>query len=327
MDGCQDLIRVETLARAARMPRVARKAVLVLGMSRSGTSLLTHVLHTLGAALPHDLMGAGHGNPLGHFEPQRLVALNDCILRSLDRRWDDPRPIPPRWFRSRPAYQFLERIVAQIRDSYGDAPLLVIKDPRLCRLLPLYLDALDVLDIEPLVILQLRPVAEVVQSLADRDGMEPGVSEFLWLRSVIEAEWQSRNCRRVWIAMAEMVADWPDTVNRIADGLRLHWPVDLERAGDEIATLLKPRLCHRVAAMPPEDDVQRFCTAAWTAAEHGRAGNEPAARAAFDVVRCALHDLDRLYQPYLSALAAVQGSLSWRLTAPLRALGRAVRFG
>jgi hypothetical protein len=327
MDGCQDLARVEPSTLLTPIPRPTRKAVLVLGMSRSGTSLLAHVLHTLGAALPEDLMGAAHGNPLGHFEPRGLVALNDEILESLGRRWDDPRPIPARWFRSRPAYPFLKRITAQIRESYGDAPLLVIKDPRLCRLLPLYLDALDVLDIEPLAILQVRPVTEVVQSLADRDDMQPNLAEFLWLRSVIEAEWQSRNCRRVWLSMADMVEDWPDAIRRITDGLRVQWPMDPKRAFGEIALLLKPRLCHRVAPTRGDDNLRRFCAEAWMAAEHGLAGDEPAARAAFDAARAALHDLDRMYEPYLLALAAVHTSLSWRLTAPLRALRRVARLG
>jgi hypothetical protein len=327
MDGYQVLGLAKTSPPPFPVSRPSRKALLVLGMSRSGTSLLANVLHTLGAALPHDLMGAGHGNPRGHFEPRGLVALNDGILESLDRRWDDPRPIPAGWFRSRPAYQFLERITDQIRLSYGDAPLLVIKDPRLCRLLPLYLDALDVLDIEPLVILQMRPVAEVVQSLVDRDDMPTSRAEFLWLRSVVEAEWQSRNCRRVWISMMEMMADWPEAIGRIADGLRLEWPVDFNEATGEIASLLKPRLWHRVAPVRSEHNVRRFCAEAWTAAEHGLAGDEPAARAAFDTVRGALHDLDRMYEPFLSALAAVETSLSWRMTAPLRAMRRAVRRG
>jgi hypothetical protein len=326
MDSRQDLTQVETPAPPMPMHRRARKAVLVLGVSRSGTSLLAHVLHMLGAALPHDLIGAGHGNPLGHFEPRALVGLNDCILASLDRRWDDPRPIPARWFRSRPAYQFMERIIVQIRSSYDDAPLLLIKDPRLCRLLPLYLDALDVLDIEPLVILQMRPAAEVIQSLIDRDDMEPGLAEFLWLRSVIEAEWQSRSCRRVWVNMAEMIAHWPGAVCRIGDGLHLEWPVDPDAAAGEIGVLLKPRPHHRFAPVAGEDQLRRFCAAVWAAAERGLAGDEPAARTAFDLLRGSLLDIDRMCEPYLSELAAMQTSLSWRLTAPLRALRRVTRF-
>ncbi len=325
MDGCQDFAQVKLPAPFTPMP--TRKAVLVLGMSRSGTSLLTHVLHALGAALPRDLMGPGQGNPLGHFEPRGLVALNDRILENLDLRWDDPRAIPAHWFRSRQAYVFLEQIAGQLRQSYGEAPLLVIKDPRLCRLLPLYLDALDVLDIEPLVILQVRPVAEVVRSLVDRDGMQPGRAEFLWLRSVIEAEWQSRNCRRVWVSMAEMVADWPNAISRITDGLRLEWPMDLITATGRIASLLKPRLYHRLEPMPGAGDRRRSCAMVWAAAEHGLAGDDPAARAAFDAVRDPLYDLDRMYEPHLLALQAMRASWSWRLTAPLRRLQRLARFG
>jgi hypothetical protein len=318
MDGCQVIERVADRAGSISPPRPLRKALLVVGMSRSGTSLLTHVLHTLGAALPRDLMGAGYGNPLGHFEPLGLTALNDEILRSLGRSWNDPRPIPASWFRSRAAYEFLEQVIALLRQSYGDAPLVVIKDPRLCRLLPLYLDALDVLDIEPLVILQVRPVAEVVQSLVDRDAMQPGLAEFLWLRSLVEAEWQSRNCPRVWVSMADMLADWPDVLCRIADGLRLEWPIGVEEAAPEIAALVKPRLYHRVEPEPGEDAVRRFCTLAWAATGRGLAGDEPAARAGFDAVRGVLQDLDRMYAPYV--LAKSSRCVPWyrRLVAVLR---------
>lgn len=327
MDGWQDLAGVEPSLGRMPIPRPVRKALIVLGMSRSGTSLTSHVLHALGAALPQDLMGPAHGNPLGHFEPSALVALNDRILGSLDRRWNDPRPIPARWFRSRAAYRFLKQITARIRQSYGDAPLFVIKDPRLCRLLPLYLDALDTLDIEPLVILQVRPVAEVVQSLANRDGMQPGLAEFLWLRSVIEAEAASRNCRRVWVSMAGMISDWPDTVRRITEGLGLEWPMDHDELIAEITPLLKPRLCHGIAEKAAEESALPFSAATWAAMERGLAGDEPAARAAFDAARAALLDLDGTYAFYGSVLAAVRKPLSWRLTTPVRALRRVTQRG
>jgi hypothetical protein len=322
MDGYPILGLVEASALRRSESQAPRRALLVLGMSRSGTSLLTHVLHALGAALPRDLMGAGHGNPLGHFEPSGLVALNERILRAVDRPWNDPRPLASRWFRSRQAYGFLRRIIGQIGESYGDAPLLVLKDPRLCRLLPLYLDALDVLDIEPLVILQVRPVQEVVQSLADRDDLPAALAEFLWLRSVVDVEWQSRNCRRVWVSMAEVLADWPGTVRRIADGLRLEWP---GAALTEIGSLLKPRLRHHVAAPAGDAGGWRLSGAAWSAAERGLAGDEVSARTGFDAVRGTLQDLDRMYAPVLATQGARFGWTQRGVVAPLRALRRYAR--
>lgn len=94
---------------------------------------MTHVLHALGAAvLPHTA-NPGHGNPLGHWEPRALGAINDRILCSIGRPCDDPRPMPERWFRSREAYAFQRQITGEIRRGYGEAPLIPMKDPQLCR--------------------------------------------------------------------------------------------------------------------------------------------------------------------------------------------------
>src|ERR1700746_3898605 len=82
----------------------ARKALLVVGMSRSGTSLTAHALNALGAALPVQVLGPALGNPLGHWEPTELVGLNEQILNQIDRPIDDSRPIDPAWFRSMDAY-------------------------------------------------------------------------------------------------------------------------------------------------------------------------------------------------------------------------------
>jgi hypothetical protein len=119
MDDCQIMMRAETAALRPLDAPAARRALVVLGMSRSGTSLVTHILHTLGARLPADLIGATHGNPLGHWEPRALVAINDAILLKLKRRWDDPRPIPDAWFRGREAYGFLQRIMAEIGSGFS----------------------------------------------------------------------------------------------------------------------------------------------------------------------------------------------------------------
>ena len=49
------------------------------------------------------------------------------------------------WFRSKTAYCFHERLRGVILIEYGDAPLVAIKEPRICRLAPLYFDVLDTL--------------------------------------------------------------------------------------------------------------------------------------------------------------------------------------
>ena len=72
------------------------RALLVLGMHRSGTSALTRTLSLLGAALPQQLMGAKEeNNALGFWEPQAVYELNEALLRQLGSRWDDWQALPP----------------------------------------------------------------------------------------------------------------------------------------------------------------------------------------------------------------------------------------
>jgi hypothetical protein len=306
----------------------ARQAILILGMDRSGTSMITHILHSLGAALPRKLIGPSHGNPSGHWEPWALVALNREILGRLGRRWDDPRPLPEPWFRSREAQNYIKRITAEIERSYPDAPLLAIKDPRLCRLLPLYLEALDGLDIAPLVILQVRPVAEVTQSLTNRDNLPLDLSTLLWLRSVTEAEWHSRHLPRIWVSFGQVASNWRHTIDRIGDRLAVTWPTHPNDAAERIDLLLKPR--PRQVASGPDNAI---LAQVWEAIQAGLADDDPTARAGFDEVRAFLQAGDLIYTEVMShhirrleaELRAMRRSTCWRLTAPLRALGRWVK--
>jgi len=332
MDSDHQVALVGASSLQMRHPR--RRVLLPLGMHRSGTSLLTYLLHTLGAALPDEVVGPAYGNPLGHWEPRNFVAINDDALRAINRSWDDPRPVDPAWFRSRDAYRFIERIIVQIGRDYGCAPFILLKDPRICRILPLYLTALDILDIQPLVILQLRPFHEVARSLADRDGFEKDLSEVLWLRSIIESEHLSRSCLRVWVTLDQVISDWHRTARRIASALEINWTEACEEATWESSLFIKPRLCHPIHQSSTRPDVTHWLVSqVWSAVQHGLAGDDAGAQRRFNELRVILQDLDRmsawrlerLKQRYDATLAAIYDSTSWCLTRPLRALKRLMR--
>ena len=79
------------------------------------------------------------------------------------------------------------RIKAILAEEYGDADLVVIKDPRMCRFMPLYKDALAELGITPRFVLMHRNPLAVMASLRKRNGMTPGFAGLLWLRHVLDA--------------------------------------------------------------------------------------------------------------------------------------------
>ncbi len=319
-----------------------RKAILVLGVHRSGTSALAHLLNVLGAQLPEEVLGARHGNPLGHWEPVGLMKINKEILAAMGRGWNDPRPIPSNWFRSKEAYGFHKRIAAEISSSYGDSPLILIKEPRICRLAPLYLEVLDSLGIEPVVILIVRHPGEVIRSIEERDHLDHRTIELLWLRSLLEAEESSRDCTRVWTSFDRLLEDWRAAMQSIADRLQINWPNDLAKVSAEAANVVRPRhRHHRFADDRVSLPLSSLTIRAWHAAQHGLEGDAEAARALFEEIRTPIRELDRLsyfqtesIQKDLTeangrALDREQsrneetlrdGSVFWRLTLPVRSL-------
>ena len=57
------------------------KTIVILGMHKSGTSMVAGVLEKLGANMGKELLGPHWSNPLGHFENVKFVNLNERILK------------------------------------------------------------------------------------------------------------------------------------------------------------------------------------------------------------------------------------------------------
>jgi hypothetical protein len=229
-------------------------AIIVAGMHRSGTSALTNVLALYGSSLPAKLNLASADNPKGFFEPEEIVQLNDEMLARMDSAWDDWASLPQPWFASAEAEEFGKRAIAIIDDNYGDSPLFVLKDPRICRLLPIYRSALTADDREVKVILALRHPAEVVQSLWRRDRLPRETSLLLWLRHVLEAEHHSRGLSRVFIQYAALMEQPEAVIDTIEHRLNLMLPRRTAQARLEVQEFLTPELRHNVAEHPDVRD-------------------------------------------------------------------------
>ena len=162
--------------------------VLVLGMHRSGTSLLGGVLQHLGLSFPGEMIAADQHNPAGYFEWDQIVAIQERLLIDLDRWWPSAQgclPLPPDWL-VHPATlaareQMQSLLVAEQAVRRGPWGL---KDPRCSRLLPLWFDLAKDLGLPMRLILACRDPAEVVTSLVHRDGpitgMDHNRAQQLW---------------------------------------------------------------------------------------------------------------------------------------------------
>lgn len=240
------MIKKSVPPRAAR-PKKTPIGVLVLGMHRSGTSALTRVLNLLGCALPEALVGPSEGNELGHWESASAVVLNDEILASAGSNWNDWGPINADWRASGVRGQMVERAAEVVREHKALGPLFALKDPRLCRLADLWLDAADIAGVDMRVVLMVRHPGEVSASLESRDLMAPGYGQLLWLRHTLDAEHLARGRKRVVCRFDRLLTDWQDTVNRVRQGLDLALPRNSPAAHAEVDRFLARDMRHHDA--------------------------------------------------------------------------------
>lgn len=200
---------VHTLHR--RKPRLA---VLVLGMHRSGTSAMAGFISKLGFGLPGDLIEAQDDNQRGFFESNSLMLAHERLLASLGSDWSALDDL------SNAANTDAGRVfTAEIRDylerEFDRSPNLVLKDPRICRLLPLWLPVLEELGADVLPIHVVRNPLAVSASLLARNQFSPGRSLLIWLDHVLRAERHTRGMHRLFLNFDSLLADWRSVMQQL----------------------------------------------------------------------------------------------------------------
>lgn len=224
---------------------IATTCIVVLGMHRSGTSALAGVLSLLGIHPGGNLLPAVDDvNPKGFWEHAEIVSIHEQLLSALDSSWYDESTLPGEWWLSPIAMNFRNRIVDVLRRDFGNLPIWLVKDPRMCRLLPLWQQVFLELNCQPSYVLVIRDPSEVAQSLRKRDELTEESSCLQWLTHVLEAEYQTRGQTRVFASYERLLADWRGTVADISKALNLTWPVALEDAAPKIDAFLDPSLRH-----------------------------------------------------------------------------------
>jgi hypothetical protein len=198
------------------MSDVIRTAVFVLGMHRSGTSLLSGSIAQAGIGIGASAMPAAPDNPKGFWENQKVVDLNERILNQLGLSWSSWQPLPFDWLTSDVLIPLKQEIAQILRNEFEGMNAFCIKDPRLCRLLPVWLQVCTQEKINTTVVLTSRPVNEVAASLQARDGLGLRHAEALWLRYNLEMLQVSDGLPGFHIGYAEVLQNPVTVLNRLS---------------------------------------------------------------------------------------------------------------
>lgn len=189
-----------------------RRVVFIVGSGRSGTSLMSTCLQTLGMYVPQPEIKANESNPKGHGEPRWVVKLHKellerCHIRGFDARpqaWEEAAELcDSEELRTR-VHQWLETQFA------AGGPELVIKDPRLAWFMPLWAAATERAEATATYVTMLRPVTEVVGS--KQKYYSTNFSEEKqtagWVNMMLNTERVTRDLPRAFVSYNDMLTDW-----------------------------------------------------------------------------------------------------------------------
>ena len=230
-----------------------RKAVIVLGMHRSGTSLTAGILNKLGFDLGRAIMGANWANSSGFFENFRILEFNENLFQKLQVNWHNTLGIVDNWWTDENIQVEKKTLKDLIISDYIIDGSLLFKDPRICVLLPIYLEVLKELEINIFFILTFRNPKEVAESLLTRDSFGLVKSHQLWMDHMLKAEMYSRGYPRLFIEYNSILNDPSFIIHQIFKKFSFKLSLSFEKK-KEIFQFVEPTMNHFKSALIKTND-------------------------------------------------------------------------
>ncbi|MEA2281702.1 MAG: hypothetical protein QOK21_2309 [Solirubrobacteraceae bacterium] len=200
------------------MSAETKRLVLVVGVGRSGTSLLTGMLGQAGFHIPQPEVKADDTNPRGFGEPQWVVDLHQRLLRARRITVNDSRPAA---WASTGAVADDEAVRSEVRDwlrtQFAAADTVVVKDPRTVWFLPLWRRCADDLGIATSFVTMLRHPAEIVASARKSYGtwQTDASRAAAWLNVTLETERLTRGTQRAFVGYERLLQEWESELQRV----------------------------------------------------------------------------------------------------------------
>jgi len=230
----------------------------VLGMHRSGTSALTGCLNLLGMDLGEMIMPANPDNIHGFFENIDIYAVHERLFSELGHSWDMVGELPKGWLSSDAAHGAAIELEQILRTQFLGKRIWTIKDPRMCRLMPLWDELFRKLEINPNYILMVRDPVEVAFSLHKRDGMDFNKACLLWAVHNMEAIQSMVQGSHTIVTYDQLLSDPISLLKNVS----MHFKMDLlgedPAVYSKIFQFVQPRLKHNRTASAAEEDAFDF---------------------------------------------------------------------
>lgn len=241
------------------------KVICILGMHRSGTSLVARLLNLCGVDLgpPEHLMPATKDNPSGYWEHLAFHQINDQILEQFGSSWHEPPSFPPGWERRVELQPLYDRARKMIQANFSEVGCWGWKDPRTALVLPFWKRLLP----ELTFVVCVRHPLDVCHSLNRRDEFPLAKGMHLWAHYIVATLLHTGNSPRIITHYENYFTDWKAELSRLRRFLGL-WDCLPDSATGHIQSFVEPQLWHHRSSL--EDLLQSpqtnsLCAALYTA--------------------------------------------------------------
>jgi hypothetical protein len=216
-------------------------------MHRSGTSAITGCLKRMGVNIGSKWM-------IDLYELSDMVDSNEALLNDMGSSWDDLFRLPKSWWHLPVVEEHRQKTIQIIEREFPKHTIWAFKDPRVCILLPLWMDIFRQLSIEPHFFIIIRNPFEIARSLRMRDGFCQSKSLVLWMKYLLSAEYYTRGYKRVLCRFDELIAAPAKTVRNIFEKCHLKLPDNWKKVSQELNNFIKPDLRHHNTTNPMDEE-------------------------------------------------------------------------
>ncbi|KIL40657.1 hypothetical protein SD70_12140 [Gordoniibacillus kamchatkensis] len=217
--------------------------VSVLGMHRSGTSLLARCLFELGVYLgeEHNLIPANEDNPDGFWEHKWIVDLHDKILSEFGLEWHSREILPENWWTFSKIDEYKEKLRSVVMEQFSKRTIWGWKDPRTSLMIPIWNELLEKMSARQKYIICIRNPLEVADSLKKRNEFPLEISLTLWEYQTLSALFWTSGKDRIIVHYDKLLNSPMQELERITDFLELDRSL-LNKV--QLNQLIKPQLRH-----------------------------------------------------------------------------------
>ena len=225
---------------------MSKNLVVVLGMHRSGTSLVAKSLEVVNYSLGDRLMPAQDDNPKGFWEDIDIVAFNDELLAVCFAHWDRPGSLMLSQQLNLLA-EYQARACDLLAGKLLQAEQLAIKDPRMCLLLPFWEQVFLTLDLNVKYLFVYRNPIDVANSLSTRNNTDLSYGVSLWLfycKTALDS--LAKGC--LIVDYQSMLHSPVESINAIASYLNVD-SINQQALCDYTEKYIDESLCHSATAV------------------------------------------------------------------------------